>query len=113
MQQGAAQYRVGFEPEVVTASTVREFYDYWCKVRGDRRFPSKADIEITAIPRLAGGLLLLKVHRDPLDFDFRWRDPAERRPALNEPVPDLCGPARVSGARYGAFDDFGGCLGTP
>ncbi len=51
--------------------------------------------------------------RDPLDFDFRWRDPAERRAALNEPIPDLCGPVRANGARYGAFDDFGACIGTP
>lgn len=65
------KYRVGFDPEIVTAPRVREFHDYWLGLRRDRRFPSKADIDITAIPRLAAGLILLKVHDEPLDFEYR------------------------------------------
>jgi len=64
-------YRVGFDPELVTASPVREFHEYWLKVRGSRRFPAKADIDIAAVPRLAAGLILLKIHSDPLDFEYR------------------------------------------
>jgi hypothetical protein len=65
------KYRVGFEPEIVTAAKVREFYAYWLQVRGNRPFPSKPDIDIAAIPRLAAGLILLKVHHEPLDFEYR------------------------------------------
>lgn len=65
------KYRVGFDPEVVTAAKVREFYAYWLKVCGNRQFPSKADIDITAIPQLAAGLILLTVHHEPLDFEYR------------------------------------------
>jgi hypothetical protein len=68
---GGQAYRVGNDPEIVTAAPVREFYEYWVKVRGSRRFPAKADIDIAAIPRLAAGLILLKVHREPLDFEYR------------------------------------------
>jgi hypothetical protein len=63
--------RVGFEPEIVCAQAVREFHAHWLKLRGARRFPSKADIDIAAIPHLASSMMLLKVTYDPLDFEYR------------------------------------------
>lgn len=51
-----------------------------------------------------------ELFREPLAFDFRWREPAARRLTRGEAVPDLCGPVRVSKPRYGAFDDFSGCM---
>jgi hypothetical protein len=51
-----------------------------------------------------------ELFRDPLAFDFRWREPAGRRKLQGEPVPDLCGKPRPDAPRYGAFDDFAECL---
>jgi PAS domain len=65
------KYRVGFDPGIVTSPSVHAFHDYWQSLRGTRRFPAKAEIDVTAIPRLAPGLILLKVFRDPLDFEYR------------------------------------------
>lgn len=47
--------------------------------------------------------------REPAAQDFRWREPAERRLASSEPVPDLCGTPRPQLPRYGAFEDFAVC----
>jgi hypothetical protein len=63
--------RVGFEPEIVASPPVRELYAYWLKLRGERRFPAKAEIDLVAIPRLAANLMLLKVTYEPLDFEYR------------------------------------------
>jgi len=63
--------RVGFEPEIVRSAPVLELYAYWQELRGSRRFPSKAQIDIAAIPRLAANLMLLRVTYDPLDFEYR------------------------------------------
>lgn len=70
---------------------------------GDNRYSSAARLYAGSHPQRA-------LFRDPLDFDFRWREPVERRMAASDAVPDLCGPARADKPRYGAFDDFGGCL---
>jgi hypothetical protein len=35
------------------------------------RFPSRKDIEPTEIPHLLSGIVLLDVHREPLDFEYR------------------------------------------
>ncbi len=64
-------YRIGIEPNVVSAASVRQFHDYWLELRGTRRFPTKAEFDITAIPTLASNLLLLNVYYDPLDFEYR------------------------------------------
>lgn len=64
-------YLIGFEPDIVTAAGVRRFHDYWLALRGARRFPTKAEFDIAAIPSLAANLLLLNVYYDPLDFEYR------------------------------------------
>jgi hypothetical protein len=66
--QGA---RVGPDPAIVTNARVLEFYHYWLARRGNRRFPSRRDIEPTDIPHLLSGIVLLDVHYDPLDFEYR------------------------------------------
>lgn len=70
---------------------------------GDNRYSSAARLYAGSHPQRM-------LFRDPLDFDFRWSKPVERRTAGGEPVPDLCGPVRLDNPRYGAFDDFNGCL---
>lgn len=73
---------------------------------GDNLTTSTARLYLGSHPQRA-------LFRDPLDFDFRWDQPAERRVTPGPPVPDLCGAARESRPRYGAFDDFRGCLAAP
>jgi parallel beta-helix repeat protein len=74
---------------------------------GDNRHSSAARLYLGSHPQRA-------LFRDPLGFDFRWREPAARRSLVaGEPVPDLCGPVRTGTPRYGAFDDFSACLSAP
>ncbi len=67
----AADARVGSDPAIVTNMRVKEFYLYWLARRGDRQFPSRAEIEPTDIPHLLSGIVLLDVSYDPLDFEYR------------------------------------------
>jgi hypothetical protein len=62
---------VGSDPAIVSDKRVLEFYRYWLARRGERRFPRRADIEPTDIPHLLAGVMLLDVHRDPIDFEYR------------------------------------------
>lgn len=73
---------------------------------GDNRDSSAARLYAGSHPQRV-------LFRDPLGFDFRWREPAGRRMTDGQPVPDLCGPARTARPRYGAFDDFAACLAEP
>jgi hypothetical protein len=62
---------VGADPAIVSDARVLEFHRYWLARRGERRFPSRADIEPTDIPHLLSGIMLLDVTYDPLDFEYR------------------------------------------
>jgi hypothetical protein len=62
---------VGADPAIVSEARVLEFHRYWLARRGERRFPARADIEPTDIPHLLSGILLLDVHYEPLDFEYR------------------------------------------
>lgn len=73
---------------------------------GDNRASSTMGLYLGSHPQRA-------LFRDAPGFDFRWREPAARRVAAGDAVPDLCGPLRTAAPRYGAFDDFGGCLAAP
>jgi hypothetical protein len=73
---------------------------------GENKYSSAASLYLGSHP-------LRALFRDPLDFDFRWREPAPRRKAGGEPVPDLCGAAPASPPRFGAFDDFSACVAGP
>src|SRR5689334_604111 len=54
-----------------TDPRVAEFYGIWQQLRGDRRFPSREDLRPERISRFLPGVVLLKVLRDPLDFEYR------------------------------------------
>src|SRR5260221_12531678 len=62
---------VGGDPAIVSEARVLEFHRYWLARRGERRFPARADIEPTDIPHLPVGIMLLEVHYEPLDFEYR------------------------------------------
>nr|WP_256445762.1 PAS domain-containing protein [Skermanella sp. TT6] len=55
----------------VSSPLVAEAWTYWMAKRGDRRMPSRADIDPVEIPRLLSSTALVEVLRDPLDFRFR------------------------------------------
>jgi hypothetical protein len=61
----------GDDPDIAGEPRVLEFHRYWLARRGERRFPARADIEPTDIPHLLSGILLLDVHYEPLDFEYR------------------------------------------
>lgn len=69
------------ESETITAdaelaSTIRDsrllrLYHYWRTKKGDRRFPTRKDIEVLDLSYVLGHLMLLDVIRDPLRFRVR------------------------------------------
>jgi hypothetical protein len=62
---------VGDDPAIAGDERVLEFHRYWLARRGERRFPARRDIEPSDIPHLLSGILLLDVHYDPLDLEYR------------------------------------------
>ena len=66
-----ASPRVGADPTIATDPDVQEFHRYWLGLRRGRRYPSRRDIDPGAIPHLLPNVLLLDVHREPLDFEYR------------------------------------------
>jgi hypothetical protein len=62
---------IGDDPAIAGDGRVLEFHRYWLALRGERRFPARRDIEPTDIPHLLSGILLLDVHYEPLDFEYR------------------------------------------
>ena len=63
--------RVGDDPSIAGDARVLALYRYWLALRGARRFPARRDIEPTDIPHLLSGIVLLDVHYEPLDFEYR------------------------------------------
>jgi hypothetical protein len=53
------------------AQELNEIHDYWLAKRGQRRMPSRADIEPTEIPRLLRNVMLIDVLHDPVRFRYR------------------------------------------
>ncbi len=54
-----------------TDPRLRQIHAYWLSRRGDRRMPSRADIDATDIPQLLPFILLIDVLEEPRDFRFR------------------------------------------
>jgi hypothetical protein len=50
---------------------LNEIYGYWLAKRGQRRMPSRRDLDPTEIPRLLRNLMLIDVGRDPFRFGYR------------------------------------------
>ena len=50
---------------------VRAGVDYWTRMRGDRRMPSREDLNPLEIPDLLPYVMLIDVLPEPLDFRFR------------------------------------------
>ena len=50
---------------------MNEIHDYWLAKRGQRRMPSRQDIEPTEIPRLLRNVMLIDVLHDPARFRYR------------------------------------------
>src|SRR5262249_31796742 len=50
---------------------LNEIYEYWLTKRGQRRLPSRADIDTTEIPKLLKSVMLVDVLREPIRFRYR------------------------------------------
>ena len=50
---------------------LRRLYEYWDEKRGNRRAPSRADINPTEIPELLGYVNIFEVQDEPRDFKVR------------------------------------------
>jgi hypothetical protein len=50
---------------------LRRLYEYWLAKKGQRRFPSRKDIDPVDFPYVLGHVMLVDVVRDPLRFRVR------------------------------------------
>src|SRR6185312_534525 len=50
---------------------MNEIHAYWLAKRGQRRMPSRWDIDPAEIPRLLRNLMLIDVSHDPIRFRYR------------------------------------------
>jgi len=57
--------------EEILSPSVRDGFDYWVALCAGRRFPTRREIDPTAIPRQLLKISLVDVSRDPLDFRIR------------------------------------------
>jgi hypothetical protein len=62
---------VGWTPSPATDPRVLELHEIWLRLRGTRRFPRREDFQPERIARFLSGVVLLKVLRDPLNFEYR------------------------------------------
>jgi hypothetical protein len=54
------------------SAELQALYDYWREIRGDRRLPSRADLDPVDLPRqLLPNILLIEVSYEPLRFYYR------------------------------------------
>ncbi|WP_430397274.1 hypothetical protein [Ferrovibrio sp.] len=65
------QTRTGTDPAILTNQHVLDFYDLWLSRCPPGCLPAKAAMDPLLMGRFLSTLLLLKVHRDPLDFEYR------------------------------------------
>ena len=50
---------------------LRRLFAYWAEKRGDRRFPTKAEIDPVEFPYILGYVTLVDVEREPRRYRFR------------------------------------------
>jgi hypothetical protein len=55
-------------PADIQIRRLRRLYEYWVEKRGDRRAPTRADINPTEIPDLLGYVNIFEVQENPRDF---------------------------------------------
>jgi hypothetical protein len=55
----------------ILSPSVRDGFDYWLTLLDGRRFPTRREIDPTAIPRQLLRISLVDVSHDPLDFHVR------------------------------------------
>ncbi len=68
---GAGEVRLGASPEIVSSEKVLDFYRFWLARCRDGRLPAKSDMDPVEMAPFLSSLVLLKLHRDPLDFEYR------------------------------------------
>lgn len=58
-------------PSALESEVNRAAYAHWCRLRGDRAMPARADLDPADIVPLLPHLLLLDVQWEPMDFRYR------------------------------------------
>ena len=58
-------------PADVREDRIRRLYEYWLAKKGQRRFPSRREIDPVDFPYVLGHVILYDVLRDPLRFRVR------------------------------------------
>jgi hypothetical protein len=53
------------------SAELNAIYSYWLAKRGQRRMPSRKDIDPTEIPKLLPNLMLVDVSHNPMKFRYR------------------------------------------
>lgn len=66
-----AGFRAGLDPAIVSNPHVLDFYRFWQSRCDGRAMPSRADMDPILMARFLPSLILLRVFRDPLDFEYR------------------------------------------
>ena len=55
----------------IESPTLRRFFQYYLEKRGNRAFPSRADLDPLDFPYALGDVTLVNVRHNPLNFSFR------------------------------------------
>lgn len=58
-------------PEECPSAKIRKLADYWAKLRGDLRFPSRHALDPADIKVLLPHIVLVEIHLDPLRIRYR------------------------------------------
>jgi hypothetical protein len=67
----AGEVRVGASPDIVSSEKVRSFHHFWLSRCRGGRLPAKSDMDPVEMAPFLSSLVLLRLHRDPLDFEYR------------------------------------------
>lgn len=60
-----------FTKDDINCSILRDFYQYWLDMKGDKLIPSRADLNPTDIPHLLPYMMLIDVEYQPRRYRYR------------------------------------------
>lgn len=63
--------RTGTDPAIVSNPKIKAFHAYWRSRCRDGRLPAREDMDPLDMAPYLANTILLRVHRNPLDFEYR------------------------------------------